>query len=340
MKKIIIIGILSVIVLILSILGIVKYSENNSINIGFGIGNSGIGTNINEGRTKKGSFLKCEEYQDTLLITKYFDLSDGTLNRIMQYKAEGDIPADYVKKYSKSELNGELLELLCANDKDKALCGNVKIKWNNNHVIMTFAVDLNSYYNKVIEGINEAELMNQINKSNTKCEKVVNSPIYSTIIDPAGTYYNIIKKHYNNYKIENKEQEKQPVENKKTPTTINSVNKVCKELSTGNYNDIRSEGISFIFYCNKKVINPTINVNITKRVDSTNSSFENSKKYLKEKYCDKYHFSNCTYTKIEGGIKLVAECKTNYNGLDPNDIEQLYDIGQNIDQAMNSVCKQ
>lgn len=340
MKKVIIIGILSVIVLILSTLGIIKYSENNSINIGFGIGNSGIGTNINEGRTKKGSFLKCEEYQDTLLITKYYDLSNGTLNRMMQYKAEGDILADYVKKHSKSELNAELLELLCSNDKDKALCGNVKINWNNNHVIMTFAVDLNSYYNKVLEGINESELMNQINNSNIKCEKISNSPIYSTTIDPVGTYYNIVKKYYNDYKVEKKEQEKQPIENKKSPTAINIVNKVCKELSTGNYNDKNSEGIVYTFYCNKKVVNPTINVTITKRVDKTNYLFENSKKYLKEKYCDKYHFSNCTYSEIEGGIKLIAECKTNYNGLDPNDIEQLYDIDQNINEAMASVCKQ
>lgn len=351
MKKNISIGVLGAVVLILSILGIIKYTENNSIDIGFGIGKIGIGSNnkIEEGRTKKGKFYKCSENDSTISSTAYFDFSKGTLNKIAQYKMEVDVPSDYMKQHTKDEMNSELVEYICGNDKDVSMCGNLQIKWSGNHVVVTFGIDLSTSGNNFKNDMNESEFLNMMNQSHTTCEKISKAPIYATTMDPAGTYYNRAKRYYKKYETEKNVESKNNIEttnNKKTPTTENNVNKMCEQLATGNYDSKRSESVNFTFYCNKKVINPTIKINIvgqSAKDKTANYTIDSYKKYLKENFCDKYHLSNCTYTEIEGGTKEVemnAECKTNYNGLDSSDLDQLFEKNQSIEQAIVSVCKQ
>ena len=329
MKKIIMLSITSVVVLVLSVLGILKYCESNSINIGFGPGKGSSG-----GQTKKGTFYKCEQNEDTMYMVGYFDFSKGTLNKIAQYKMEVNVPDDYIKQHTKDELNAELLEYICGDDKDTSMCGNVQIKWNGNRATMTFGVDLSSSSSNFKIDMTESEFLNKMNQSHTTCKKISKAPIYATVMDPAGTYYNKVKKYYKKYEVKTNTSTNIKSDKKEVrPTTENNVNKYCFDLSAGN----NSEGVSFIFYCNKKVINPTINVGIIKKVDDT--QIASGQKYLKEKYCDKYHFVNCEYTEIEGGVKLVAECKTNYNGLSQDTVEQLYEEGQSIEKAITTVCK-
>lgn len=199
--KYIVIGILGLIVLVLSILGIGKYRKNNSIDIHFGIGNHGIGSGNNGGgssggidfgggksKTKKGNFIKCIAYEDTLKATGYFEFRNGTLYNMMQYEISGEVPADYMKEHTKKEVESELSDMLCS--RKESACGNVKFSWSGRKVTMTLGVDINVMTSSLFKtGMTESEFLSNMSKDNeTTCEKVSKAPIYATKIDSSESY--------------------------------------------------------------------------------------------------------------------------------------------------------
>lgn len=208
MAKNIAITVLGVIVLILSILGISKYKKNNSIDIGFGIGNIGIGSGRykedggGKSKTKKGNFVECSENSgEGLSATMYVEFKNNKLsNKIVQYKMVGIVPEEEMKKTTKEYLEYRLMSYTCANDQNDALCGNVKFSWSGNTVTATFAINIEESYKKYY-GLSQDEFISVItkNSSNATCKKVSKAPIYGTSLDPAGTYY----RKYLNYKDNN-----------------------------------------------------------------------------------------------------------------------------------------
>ena len=207
--KNIIIGVLAVVVLILSIMGISKYKKNNSIDINFGIGNHGIGSgrykdtgggiNIGGGgksKTKKGNFIKCIAYEDSLKATGYFEFRNGVLYHMMQYEISGEVPADYMKEHTKKEVENELSSMLCS--RKKSSCGNVKFSWSGRKVTMTLGVDINVMTSSMFKtGMSESEFLSSMSEDKgTTCEKVSKAPIYATKVNSSsysesGENYNI-----------------------------------------------------------------------------------------------------------------------------------------------------
>lgn len=201
MAKNIAIGILGGLVLILSILGIVKYKEKNSIDIGLGIGNHGIGSGRykntggidfgggDKSKTKKGNFIKCIAYEDSLKAVGYFEFKNGNLHNMIQYETSGEVPADYMQKHTKKDVENELLGMVCTIE-NKPACGNVKFSWSGRKVTMTLGVDINVITSSLFKtGISESEFLSSMSKDKgTTCEKVSKAPIYATKADPAGTY--------------------------------------------------------------------------------------------------------------------------------------------------------
>lgn len=350
MKKNIKLIILGIIVLMLSILGFIKYEKSNSINIGFGIGSIGIGPNKTENdmvfskeKIKNGVFVECNDYEDYLQAKMWIEFKNGKMQDIVYYKLYGKVPNEELKNLTKKEIENNIISLICSKDKNYPLCSNIKTVWKNNTITMTFNVNHHNMYNGEYDNLTINQFVNKLNSPKEIC-KITNKGYTSEQkILPAGTYYN----KYNNSKKVKDTTNNKPVQNeeKKSPTDENSVNKMCLQLATGNYDSKRSEGVNYTFYCNKKVINPTITISIvgqSAKDKVANYTIDSYKKYLKDRFCDKYHLSNCKYNEIEGGTKevsLIAECKTNYNGLEPSTVRELFPKGQSIEETMVSVCK-
>ena len=209
--KYIILGVIGIIVLVLSILGFSKYSKNHSIDINLGIGNHGIGSDNkngggtgggidfggNKSKTKKGNFIKCIAYEDSLKATGYFEFRNGTLYNIMQYEISGEAPSDYMKKHTKKDVEDELKSMLCYKE---SACKNVKISWSGNTITMTLGVDINVVSSSIFEvGMSESEFLSEMSKDKgTTCEKVSKAPIYATETDSSKVYTNSSEKKYKN----------------------------------------------------------------------------------------------------------------------------------------------
>lgn len=203
MVKNIIIGVLGAIVLILSILGFSKYKKNNSVDIGLGVGNIGIGSgeynddngggfNIGGGKskTKKGNWVKCYASSGTMSETIYFKLRNNkTSTELSQIKVVGSTNSDRIQKYGKTRLQKSLASYLCR-DSSKPVCGNIKYKWSGNTVTLTGAYDLEAGGSYFV-GLTYEEIKEKVSQEGEgTCEKVSSAPIYGTKLDPAGTYSN------------------------------------------------------------------------------------------------------------------------------------------------------
>ena len=119
MKKNIVIGIIGFIVLILSILGYVKYNENNTSNIGIGIGNIGIGSNTSSFKNNNSEYLK-----------KYTFSKD----ELEQYQIEAYNMEHKFIKIKHKEYN-DLIESKLL--KFKNIFGDLKFKKNSKDAVLT-----------------------------------------------------------------------------------------------------------------------------------------------------------------------------------------------------------
>lgn len=208
------------IALILSAIGYLSYLKSNVIDIHFGIGGN-VDTEYEEKvKMKKGTFVKCTENSNEISNTMYVEFINNKLvNEIIQYQMIANISEEQIKKNSKEYIEYRLMDYTCTGDKDTSLCGNVKFKWNKNTVTSTYAV-LANFRNEKWLGISQDEFIEKATKKQLTCEKVFESPIYSTKLDPAGTYYNRYKKYLSN--------------NTKKETNNNSSNKTADIVAINN----------------------------------------------------------------------------------------------------------
>ena len=357
--KYIILGVIGIIVLVLSILGFSKYSKNHSIDINLGIGNHGIGSDNkngggtgggidfggNKSKTKKGNFIKCIAYEDSLKATGYFEFRNGTLYNIMQYEISGEAPSDYMKKHTKKDVEDELKSMLCYKE---SACKNVKISWSGNTITMTLGVDINVVSSSIFEvGMSESEFLSEMSKDKgTTCEKVSKAPIYATETDSSKVYTNSSEKKYNDSLSNGTQSTEVKSTNESNKTESNEREEICFQLATGNYDDKRSESVNYSFYCSKNVIKKNVRVNIVGQYGKDKSAkytAESYKNYLKKNFCDKYHLSNCKYVEITGNtkeIEMQAECNTNYAGLSKTTGEQLTLKGDSLEESLEKICEQ
>lgn len=326
--------VIGIIVFVLAIVGFSSYFKDHPIKIsGFKIGGgSGSGGN----GTTTGDYLLCSGSEDGATEAVYMEFKDGIIANVAIGKISYPYTDQLKQRYTKEEVEREMLNEFCSGSGGLYNCN---ISWNGNNIEAIGNINVPDDYRGLSKS--EAKLKMENSNSQIRCTDETKAPKVSSSNTISSTSLQEKSKSVN---------KKAEIENEKSTTVEESNNttssdKICFQLATGNYDSTRSESINYSFYCSKNAVRQNVTISIVGQYGkdkSANYTKESYKKYLKEKFCDKYHLSNCTYTDIDGTdeVEMLAKCKTNYTGLTEDTARELHKGNNNsIEESLESVCE-
>lgn len=325
--------VIGIIVFVLAIVGFSSYFKDHPIKFsGFKIGGgSGSGGN----GTIKGDYLLCSGSEDGATEAVYMEFKDGIIANVAIGKISYPYTDQLKQRYTKEEVEREMLNEFCSGSGGLYNCN---ISWNGNNIEAIGNINVPDDYRGLSKS--EAKLKMENSNSQIRCTDETKAPKVSSSNTISSTSLQEKSKSVN---------KKAEIENEKSTSdkessTTNSHEKDCLQLATGNYDDKRSESINYSFYCDKNIVQRKIRVEIvgqSNKDKSANYTEESYKKYLKEKFCDKYNLTNCEYIWMDDTkeVDFLAECKTNYAGLSVDTVEGLFEKGQSVEESLEAVCE-
>ena len=321
-----------ILVLIFAILGFARYFKDHPFKLQkpSSDGNSNI---VEE--NIKGDYLVCSDKSGEGTETMYMEFENGIIktNAIGSFEA----PVNF-KKFTKEEYEKEL-QFLCSGDDDdkKGLLYDCNIEWSSKSVkVIGKAIIPDEYI-----GLNktEVELKMKEDNSDVVCHNATSAPKLGTGNNPIKNQV-ITDNSYVNTKVETSDNDSN---NDGKSQTSNSHKKFCLDWYASGGSDV---SLSFVFYCDKNVVQKSVDVKISAYFNENNLFGKNQGSYtsadaereFRNRYCGKISDCDISWDEHKTYITLTGTCKSNYAGLPKSTVEE-FRSGWDITTALNEICE-
>jgi hypothetical protein len=320
--------VIGIIILVLSIVGFSSYFKNHPIKIGkIGFGGSGSDGEIG---TTKGDYLLCSGSESGGTEDIYMEFKNDIISEIAIGKISYPYTDELKQRYSKEEIEKELLKEFCSSSIGLYNCN---ISWDGDNIVAVGNIKIPDDY----KGLSRAETQIKMEKtnSNIKCANTTKAPKVSGSIDP---YTNAIQ----NEQTKDESVNRIP-ETENQTTTSNSHKKFCLDWNASGGSDV---SLSFVFYCDKNVVQKSVDVSISANFNentlfgknSGNYTIADAEKEFRNRYCNKIKDCNISWDKNKRTITLKGTCKSNYAGLSKSTVEEFRNDWE-ITTALNEICE-